>query len=354
MVEFIGLTPYTVCFLFHRDSVLLIKFPPDKNVWPGLYNGLGGPVEEGESLGESAMRKIREESGIKVKRVNLQMIINVNDFFGRDRLLFVFTARVRDKKFKHDARNLMWAKLATIEKRDVAPDLPIILPKIINTKENNIIYGKSSYGKYNEFVELQFEGGEKVKLPNGHINKREKLTNIIVSGKIGTGTSSLARGLSRYLNWRYISTGEFFRRFQTIHNIPLWDKLLVPLEIEKAVDSDIQEKLKKEKHFVIDAHYGGWLAKDFNHVYKILLTADDKKTLKRVVSRDHTHKESKHDIIKRQKGIVDKFKVLYGHDKLFEKDYFDLEIDTTNINAEEVLKLAQQNFYLNQGKRRNK
>ncbi len=353
MIEFIGLTPYSVCFLTHKDYVLLIKFPPDKNVWPGLLNGLGGPIEVNESPRESAIKKIKIESGIKVRNINLKMIINVTDFFGRNRLLFFFTSSVLSKKIK-GARDLKWVKLEGVSKEDVAPDLQFLLPKLFDEEGDKIIYGKSSYGKYNELVELAFEDGGKIKLPDGTVKKKERLTSIVVSGEIGTGTSSVARGLARELGWKYISTGEFFRRYQTIHNIPLWDKLMVPLEIEKAVDSEIQGKLRNEKHIVIDAHYGGWLAKDLDNVYKVILTCDEKTALKRILNRDHTHRETKTDIQKRQKGIIDKFKVLYGHDKILDKDYFDLGIETTNVNVQEAIKMSLQNFQIHQTKRKHK
>ena len=350
MVEFIGLTPYSVCFLKHRESILLIKFPSDKNVWPGLYNGLGGPIENHESPRESAVKKIKKESGVKVKNINLKMVLNVTDYFGRNRLLFFFLSNTQNKIIK-STRDLKWVKLNEIIKEDIAPDLQFILPKLVSSKEGQLLYGKSTYGKYNELVELSFEDGGNIKLPNGLSKKKASLTNIVVSGEIGSGTSSVARRISRELGWKYISTGEFFRRYQTIHNIPLWDKLLVPLEIEKAVDSEIQEKLREERHMVIDAHYGGWLSKDLNNVYKIILTVEKNIAMKRVLGRDHSHSESKAEVLKRSKGIVDKFKVLYGHDKVLDKTYFDLEVDTSKIDIEEVTKIILQNFRLHQSKR---
>ncbi len=85
-----------------------------------------------------------------------------------------------------------------------------------------------------------------------------------------------------------------------------------------------------------------------------ILTSEEGITLKRVLNRDHTHKETKKDVLKRKRGIVDKFKILYGHDKILDRNYFDLEIDTSNINVKEVTKIALQNFKLHQFKRDNK
>ncbi len=39
--------PRALIFLFTGDSVLLLKGAPDKRIWPGLYNGIGGHIEAG-------------------------------------------------------------------------------------------------------------------------------------------------------------------------------------------------------------------------------------------------------------------------------------------------------------------
>ena len=59
----------TLCFVRHKDNVLMINRvkPPVM----GLWNAVGGHLEEGETAEECAKREIKEESGITVREVKL-------------------------------------------------------------------------------------------------------------------------------------------------------------------------------------------------------------------------------------------------------------------------------------------
>src|SRR3989344_649540 len=147
-----NLIAYTVVFLTHNSEILFIKFPPAKNYWPGLYNGLGGPIESWENPEESAIRKIYEEAGIRINKLELSMVVNVEDYFERDRLLFFFTGKVSNKRII-SKRDLIWCSKNKLDTIDIAPDLQIIIPKLLKT--NKVVLGKSKYGKYNELLSIQ-------------------------------------------------------------------------------------------------------------------------------------------------------------------------------------------------------
>src|SRR3990172_7038566 len=102
--------PYSVVFIRNGNELLFIKFPTLKNYWPGVYNGLGGPIEPWEDLEESAIRKVYEESGIKLKSLDLRIIINADDYFNRNRLLFFFIGNSPTKKIE-GGRDLIWLPL---------------------------------------------------------------------------------------------------------------------------------------------------------------------------------------------------------------------------------------------------
>jgi len=54
------LYPRTLVFLFNQDQVLLIRRSPNAQLFPGMYNGVGGHVERGEDVLTAARREVRE------------------------------------------------------------------------------------------------------------------------------------------------------------------------------------------------------------------------------------------------------------------------------------------------------
>jgi 8-oxo-dGTP diphosphatase len=55
---------YTVCFIKQESKILLLNrdFPS----WMGVWNGVGGKLEEGETPRESVIREILEETGLEI------------------------------------------------------------------------------------------------------------------------------------------------------------------------------------------------------------------------------------------------------------------------------------------------
>ncbi|WP_271001144.1 NUDIX hydrolase [Listeria seeligeri] len=53
---------YTLCFIERADEILLLN--RQKSPWMGSWNGVGGKIEQGESLLHSIKREITEETGI--------------------------------------------------------------------------------------------------------------------------------------------------------------------------------------------------------------------------------------------------------------------------------------------------
>ena len=167
---------------------------------------------------------------------------------------------------------------------------------------------------------------------------RKKYKNIVISGGIGTGKSTLARNLAKKLGWEMISSGEWFRRWHRENNIPLDHPDLVPKDIDEKLDFGLQKKMKEDENIVFESHLGGWLAKDFDQTFKVLCTAEWDTMIERAAKRDgKTFLEEEIFAKKRGETLAEKFERLYGVVDTFGPDFFDLVVDTTTLTPEEVL-----------------
>ena len=70
---------YCVCILFNKDltKTLLIKKAEGK-LFAGMYNGLGGKLEAGETAKEACIREIWEESNQKITLTNPTHVVTFN------------------------------------------------------------------------------------------------------------------------------------------------------------------------------------------------------------------------------------------------------------------------------------
>ncbi|MEX0621687.1 MAG: AAA family ATPase [Candidatus Woykebacteria bacterium] len=168
--------------------------------------------------------------------------------------------------------------------------------------------------------------------------------NIVVCGDVGTGTTTLSEGLAKKLGWGHVSAGQIFREYHRKHNIPLWNKSGIPDDLDKKVDQESYEKMRVEKNIVFDSHYGGWFGRDLPGVFRILLVCDKDTATKRILERQHTHKETPEEIEERRKQLRDKFKKLYSSDNYENPKYFHLVMDTRNTSEQEALEKAYRKF----------
>ena len=170
----------------------------------------------------------------------------------------------------------------------------------------------------------------------------KKFISISLSGPVAAGTTTAVKTLAQKLNLKYNSAGEFFRKYMKDHNIPLPNKEKIPDEVERALDEKLTELLKSKKPVVVDGLYAGYFARDMNHVLKVLITADEATRIQRAL--DRSEGETAEDVRRRDAAHNAKFRKLYANENFLDTNFFDLVIDNTNLEPEEVIEKIASRF----------
>jgi 8-oxo-dGTP diphosphatase len=130
----------TLVFLRRRGQVLLMRRPLTATILPGSYNGVGGHVDPGEDIVSSALREVREETGLVLRRLCPVGVIHVTEAEQPSGVLvFVLAGEVPDSTSQltpSDEGELLWVDLESIASLPVVPDVPAIVSRIWPTIPN--------------------------------------------------------------------------------------------------------------------------------------------------------------------------------------------------------------------------
>lgn len=141
--------PRTLIFLFDQQNrVLLLKGSPQKRLWAGLYNGIGGHIEAGEDILEAAQRELFEETGILELSLDLcgQIMVDASPQVGV--AIFVFKGEYLGTSFSpSDEGSLALVDLDGLDSVPLVEDLPVLLPKVAqHGPSSSMIIAKYTYG----------------------------------------------------------------------------------------------------------------------------------------------------------------------------------------------------------------
>ncbi len=162
---------------------------------------------------------------------------------------------------------------------------------------------------------------------------------IVISGKIGSGKTTVAKKLAKKLNYKYISAGEIFRQIAKDKNLSLIE-LSKLAESDPSIDFEIDKRQKelseKEENIIIDSRLGAWL---LNCDLKVYLIAPLEIRAKRVSVRENVpYEKALKEIVEREKSEMLRYKKYYKID-VNNLEIFDLIINTSKFSPDQICEI---------------
>lgn len=170
------------------------------------------------------------------------------------------------------------------------------------------------------------------------------IRNITISGRIGSGATTLAVHLAETLGWEMLDGGKLFREFTKDHGFAKGRDDQFDLDYEERV----KKKLREENHQIIQSKLAGYDSMGIDGIFKIFVVVEedgqDKTDVRidRLVNRDGMHVEdAKNEIKERDIQDLDKWRRLYANNDpnwfYWDPKYYDLIINTFELNQADAL-----------------
>jgi cytidylate kinase len=176
---------------------------------------------------------------------------------------------------------------------------------------------------------------------------------IAVSGKIGAGSTTLAKGLAKALGWKHLEGGEiFWEAVRKRMGLDPKDTDQRPDVEDELFDAQLKKILHSDKHIVLETKLAGINAQGVDGVFKIAVLCEDREgndqtaiRIDRLVNREGIPvDEAKEEVLSREINDLAKWRRLYANDDpewvYWKKEYYDLVINTFDHNQEESVRLA--------------
>lgn len=176
---------------------------------------------------------------------------------------------------------------------------------------------------------------------------------ITISGRIASGSTTLAKNLAKELNWKHIEGGDiFWERVRGKLGLDPKDTHKRPDREDEIFDAELKKIIKQESKIVLETKLAGFNAQGVDGIFKVLVICeDDEKAdhadirIDRLVNREKIDvKAAKAEVIEREQNDLEKWRRLYaGGDKkwvYWDPKYYDLVVNTYFNDAEASLKMV--------------
>jgi len=181
------------------------------------------------------------------------------------------------------------------------------------------------------------------------------IRNITISGRIASGSTTLANGLSEKLGWKRLEGGDiFWEKVRARLGLHQKDTHKRPDGEDQIFDDELKKMLREEKNLIVETKLAGFNAQGIEGVFKILVVCEDEKgqdhtdiRIDRLINREQSSvEEAKAEVLEREQNDLEKFRRMYaGGDPnwvYWDKKYYDLVVNTYSHNREESLGFVLQ------------
>lgn len=139
----------TLCFLIDGDSVCLAM--KKRGFGQGKWNGVGGKVEEGESIKQAALRELREEIGVETDEEHMKNMGNIRfSFNGKpdfsQHMHVFFIRKWRGEPKESDEMEPKWYKKDSLPYDDMWIGDKYWLPKALGDQRIEGEFHFNAYG----------------------------------------------------------------------------------------------------------------------------------------------------------------------------------------------------------------
>lgn len=178
------------------------------------------------------------------------------------------------------------------------------------------------------------------------------IRNITVSGRIGSGATTLATNLALTIGWDFLDGGKILRKVQEDIGASVEETSKRPDHFDLEYEQMIKKILRNESHHVIQSHLAGFDARDIEGVFKIFVLCEDDMgedkadvRIDRLVNRDGISVEAaKHELKERDRQNLEKWRRLYADNDpswvYWDIKYYDLIVNTFKLNKEDALETS--------------
>jgi len=161
---------------------------------------------------------------------------------------------------------------------------------------------------------------------------------LTISGLPGSGTTTVAKLLSKELSLELISAGAVFRQMAAEKNLPLEqfsEMAEANDDFDRVIDERQREEAMKTENAIVEGRLSGFIVPDAD--LKIWLKAPVEIRAKRITVREKiTYDKALHAMKSRERSEYKRYKQYYGLN-LDDLSIYDLVIESSRWNEEDIV-----------------